>query len=171
MFSTRSLPVELEMGWLQSSLWGVSRWGLLAGGLGSQTNGRYWTQQQKLNVGPAAYTTVIHSQTHRPTRAHADLELFCHEIKVKSLTATAELSFVKKEIISQLSFFFFFRDSRQIAAAKNSLYMIANIWTVVLSAPHPEGDLFYCDRWKRVPVYWSKALSLCLSPVLAHVQT
>lgn len=97
MLSTRSLPVELEMGWLQRSLWGVSRWGLLAGGLDSQTNGCYWTQQQKLNVGPAAYTTVIHSQTHQPTRAHADLELFCYEIKVESLPTTAKLSFVKKK--------------------------------------------------------------------------
>lgn len=60
-----SLPVKLEISWLQRSLWGVSRWGSLARGLYSQTNGCYWTQQQKLNVGPTAYRTVIHSQTHQ----------------------------------------------------------------------------------------------------------
>lgn len=76
------LPVKLEISWLQRSLWGVSRWGSLARGLYSQTNGCYWTQQQKLNVGPTAYRTVIHSQTHKRTRAHTHLELFCYEIKV-----------------------------------------------------------------------------------------
>lgn len=60
-----SLPVKSEISWLQRSLWGVSRWGLLARGLYGQTNGCYWTQQQKLNVRPTAYRTVIHSQTHQ----------------------------------------------------------------------------------------------------------
>lgn len=31
----------------------------------------------------------------------------------------------------------------------------------LLSAPFPAGGLFYCDRWKLVRVYWSKALSQC----------
>lgn len=31
------------------------------------------------------------------------------------------------------------------------------------------ADLFYHDRWKLVPVYWSKALSPC-PPVLAHLK-
>lgn len=35
----------------------------------------------------------------------------------------------------------------------------------------PAGSEIYRDRWKLVPVYWSKGLWQCHSPVLTHVQT
>ncbi len=63
-----SLFVKLEISWLQRSRRGVRRWGLLTQGLYGRINGCNWTRQQRLNVGPTAYRTVIHSQTHTHQR-------------------------------------------------------------------------------------------------------
>lgn len=131
-----------------SGAWG--EWaggGLLAPGLHTQS-AHYWAQQHKLKWGP----NCLHNSN--------------------SFTSTHTCIYNSACAILLLQICHFLVIGQSVCTAKKfKALCIPEVKNTTSPPSSPGGNVFYCDRWKLVPVYRSKGLQQCHSVVLTHVQT
>lgn len=150
-----ALAVKLEMSWLQQGLRGVSRW-RTANSRTPHSNNRFIIEANSTNwnAGPSACATV----THMPPRTCA---------------FTTILLWNRGLVSKRCSKFVIFRllgKAFGLQKKKFNALCRPEVKDTTFPPCVPGGNVFYCDRWKLVPVYRSRGLQQCRSPVFTHVE-
>lgn len=151
-----ALAVKLEMNWLQQGLRGVSRW-RTANSRTPHSNNRFIIEANSTNwnAGLSAYATVIHLPPR--TCAFTTILLWNRGLVPRSC--------------SQFVIFRLLGKTFGLQKEKWNALCRPEVKDTTFPPSVAGGNAFYCGRWKLVPVYRSKGLRRCRSPVFKHVQT
>lgn len=151
--STFCAPMFGSISWLQQGLRGVSRW-RTANSRTPRSNNRLIIEANSTNwnTGPPAYATVIH-------------------LPPRTCAFTTILLWNRGLVSKRCSELVIFRLLGKTFVLQKKVKCTLQTWGQNTTFPPsiPGGNVFYCDRWKLVPVYRSKGLQQCRSPVYTHM--